>query len=119
METNSDTNPPSALEPCRYTDRQAHCSAGNGAVNNNRIESNKTLWATRDLHSVARTPRTFGSLCYRIQVSHPGGIGSVETSSNTTPPPRPRNQTGTLSAGGGKVTDNRRSINEREMKITG
>ena len=48
--------PPSALEPCRYTDRQAHCSAGNGAVNNNRIESNKTLWATRDLHSAARTP---------------------------------------------------------------
>ena len=32
---------PSATEPYRYTDRQAHCSAGNGAVNNNRIKSSK------------------------------------------------------------------------------
>ena len=77
---------PSATEPYRYTDRQAHCSAGNGAVNNNRIKSSKTLRAARALHSVARTPRTFGSPCYGIQVSHPGGTGSVETDSNTSPP---------------------------------
>ena len=77
---------PSATEPYRYTDRQAHCSAGNGAVNNNRIKSSKTLRAARALHSVARTPRTFGSPCYRIQVSRPGGTGSVETDSNTSPP---------------------------------
>ena len=42
--------------------------------------------------------RTFGSPCHGIQVSHPGGTGSVEADSNTSPPPRPRDQTGTLAA---------------------
>ena len=79
-------HPSSASEPDRHTVCRGR------KVNNNRRYINDTGLNPTKPYEPRETcigwhgPRDSRSPCYRIQVSHPGSTGSVETNSNTNPP---------------------------------